>query len=80
IHFDGMAMVQGASMALPIYGLFIQKVYSDPTLGYTQTENFTVPTEYANPCQADVGGVVRQQQQQGRTSVQPDEIVEGIFD
>ncbi|MEG2162919.1 MAG: transglycosylase domain-containing protein [Bacteroidales bacterium] len=79
IHFDRMAMGQGASMALPIYGLFIQKVYSDPTLGYTQTENFTVPTEYANPCQADVGGVVRQQQQ-GRTSVQPDEIVEGIFD
>lgn len=41
IHFDGMALGQGASMALPIYGLFMQKVYADPELGYSEDEIFT---------------------------------------
>ena len=36
IHFDGMADGQGASMALPIYGLYMQKVYGDQSLGYSQ--------------------------------------------
>ncbi len=50
IHFDNMTEGQGASMALPIYGLFMQKVYADPRLGYSQSENFEVPQEYSNPC------------------------------
>lgn len=32
IHFNGMANGQGASMALPIYGLFMKKVYGDSSL------------------------------------------------
>ncbi len=50
IHFDGMTAGQGASMALPIYGLFMQKVYADKTLGYSETETFEIPSQYANPC------------------------------
>lgn len=50
IHFDTMNEGQGASMALPIYGLFMQKVYADQTLGYSDTEAFEVPPQYANPC------------------------------
>jgi penicillin-binding protein 1A len=50
IHFDRMTEGQGASMALPIYSLFMQKVYADPTLGYSETEPFDVPPHYANPC------------------------------
>jgi penicillin-binding protein 1A len=50
IHFDTMNEGQGASMALPIYGLFMQKVYADHTLGYSETEDFDVPPQYANPC------------------------------
>ncbi|MDE6206655.1 MAG: penicillin-binding protein, partial [Muribaculaceae bacterium] len=34
IHFNNMAQGQGASMALPIYGKYISKVYADPTLHY----------------------------------------------
>ncbi|MBQ6308483.1 MAG: transglycosylase domain-containing protein, partial [Prevotella sp.] len=34
IHFDSMAMGQGASMALPIFALYMQKVYADNRLGY----------------------------------------------
>ncbi|MDE5573972.1 MAG: transglycosylase domain-containing protein, partial [Muribaculaceae bacterium] len=36
IHFNSMANGQGASMALPIYGLYMNKVYNDKTLPYTQ--------------------------------------------
>lgn len=46
IHFDRMADGQGASMALPIAGLFFQKIYADPDLlneGYTQDLSFDFP-------------------------------------
>ena len=38
-------------MALPIYGLFMQKVYADKSLGYSESEDFDIPEEYANPCE-----------------------------
>ena len=44
IHFNSMALGQGASMALPIYGRFMSKVYADPTLPYRQDEDFPYPT------------------------------------
>jgi len=50
IHFDRMSEGQGAAMALPIMGKFLQKVYNDPTLGYSQTERFEIPGKFANPC------------------------------
>ncbi|MDR1919615.1 MAG: transglycosylase domain-containing protein [Tannerellaceae bacterium] len=53
IHFDRMTEGQGASLALPIYGLFMQKVYADPTLGYSETEAFDVSGKYANPCRGE---------------------------
>lgn len=43
IHFDNMAEGQGASMALPINALYLQKVLADPDLGYSPTENFDIP-------------------------------------
>ena len=43
IHFDGLRLGQGANMALPIYGLFMQKVYNDSlNLGIT-TRDFDIP-------------------------------------
>ena len=42
-HFDSMREGQGASMALPIYALYMQKVYNDSTLGYSTTEQFDIP-------------------------------------
>ncbi|MBQ7192341.1 MAG: transglycosylase domain-containing protein [Paludibacteraceae bacterium] len=48
IHFDRMADGQGASMALPIFSLYMQKVYSDTSLGYSEAEQFDVP-EWFNP-------------------------------
>lgn len=40
IHFDRISEGQGAAMALPVFGLFMQKVYADPSIGYTETEQF----------------------------------------
>ena len=40
-----MAMGQGASMALPIYGLYMKKVYGDPTLPYSQEVRFDFPAD-----------------------------------
>ena len=44
IHFDNLAQGQGASMALPICALYLKKIYADPNLGYTQEEQFDVPS------------------------------------
>ncbi len=49
IHFDSMSMGQGATMALPIWAIFMKKVYADPSLGYSPTVKFDMPADY-NPC------------------------------
>jgi len=43
IHFDNMDLGQGARMALPIYGGFMQRVYNDSTLGYSWEADFDIP-------------------------------------
>jgi penicillin-binding protein 1A len=43
IHFEGLSAGQGASMALPIYGYFMNSLYRDSKLGYTQSTLFEVP-------------------------------------
>ena len=50
IHFDGMADGQAASMALPVFALYIKKIYADPSLDYSQSEQFVVPKQYQNSC------------------------------
>jgi penicillin-binding protein 1A len=50
IHFTNMAEGQGAAVALPVYAIFMKKVYADKELGYSEKENFDVPVEYRDPC------------------------------
>lgn len=45
IHFDNIAEGQGASMALPIWGLYMKKVLNDPGLGYSASETFDIPAD-----------------------------------
>lgn len=45
IHFDSMKEGQGASMALPIWALYMQKIYADETLSYSDTTRFDIPKE-----------------------------------
>ena len=65
IHFDNMSEGQGASMALPIWGIYMSKVYADKTLPYSQTEVFELPEGY-NPC--------------GSKAVKVEEVTTGGFD
>ena len=56
IHFDSMAMGQGATMALPVFAYFMQRVYKDKRLGYSEDAVFDVPADY-NPCENDESGL-----------------------
>ena len=51
IHFDSMAEGQGASMALPIWAIYMKKVLADSKLGYSVNDQFDVPATF-NPNEA----------------------------
>ena len=56
IHFDSMTWGQGAAMALPIFALYMQKVYKDKRLGYSDQAVFDLPSGY-DPCETDESGL-----------------------
>lgn len=49
IHFDTMRDGQGASMALPVWALYMKKVFADKALGYNEGETFDIPEDF-DPC------------------------------
>ena len=50
IHFDDMDHGQGAHAALPVFGMFMDKVYADSTIfGYLPSTKFDIPEDY-DPC------------------------------
>jgi penicillin-binding protein 1A len=46
IHFDTLSEGQGANVALPIFGIFLKKVYSDPQLGILEADEFERPSGF----------------------------------
>lgn len=48
IHFDRIAEGQGASMALPIWALYMKEVLNNQELEYSPLEEFDIPEEF-NP-------------------------------
>ena len=52
IHFDRMDIGQGASMALPVFAFYMQKIYKDKQLGYNENAVFELDEGY-NPCSTD---------------------------
>ncbi len=46
VHFANMVDGQGASMALPVWALYMQKVLADKDLGYDANEQFDIPEEF----------------------------------
>ncbi len=72
IHFNTMAFGQGARAALPVYGLYMKKVYADPKLPYSQDAKFEFPDNFA-PCGSEGWG-------RAPVAEEPEEAVEGIFD
>ncbi|TVR71999.1 MAG: penicillin-binding protein [Marinilabiliales bacterium] len=47
IRFNNISMGQGANMALPIFAMFMEKVYADESLGITQEDEFEVPPGFS---------------------------------
>ena len=43
VHFESLALGGGSNMALPIWGLFMQKVYKDPTIPIGKDDHFVPP-------------------------------------
>ena len=53
IHFDDMDHGQGAHAALPVWGMFMDKVYADSAnLGYLPSTRFDLPKDF-DPCAGD---------------------------
>lgn len=71
IHFNSMDLGQGARAALPIYGIFMKKVYANHKLPYRQSSRFTFPAGFS-PCNGDEVAPVEE--------VDETETVEGIFE
>ncbi|MBR1809749.1 MAG: transglycosylase domain-containing protein [Paludibacteraceae bacterium] len=44
IHFDSMADGQGANTSLPIVAMYLQKVLADEELGYSEDDQFDIPS------------------------------------
>lgn len=86
IHFNSMANGQGAAMALPIYGIFMNKVYSDKALPYSQDAKFVFPSDF-NPCYkeyygepASGGGKSSSSGEPDQKKSQAEESIPGVFD
>ena len=91
IHFNTMALGQGARAALPIYGYYMQKVYADPKLPYSQEAKFEFPEDF-EVCNGEIhigkssgsgrsGGGGSSSSSGGGDGVEASgEVTEGIFD
>ncbi len=43
VHFHSIRLGQGANMALPIWALYMKKIYADPSLGISLSDDFPKP-------------------------------------
>jgi len=43
VHFESLALGGGSNMALPIFGIFMQKIYNDPTINMGADDQFVPP-------------------------------------
>ena len=77
IHFNSMANGQGAEMALPIYGLYLKRVFGDSTLPYSQSAAFVFP-EDIDLCHKEYLGGVPLDVEPGNAT--PEESIDGVFD
>ena len=46
IHFETIGEGSGAKMALPIFAIFLKKIYSDPQLGIMEADEFERPSDF----------------------------------
>lgn len=77
IHFNTMAYGQGAAMALPIYGIFMKKLYGDRSLPYRQDAKFDFPAD-VNLCEKEYFGDFADVTDEDNNA--EESTIEGVFD
>ncbi len=55
-HFRGTGEGQGAKMALPIWAIYMKKVWADKSLGITMEDKFVKPSNWTGSC-SDLQGL-----------------------
>ncbi|MBE0666396.1 MAG: penicillin-binding protein, partial [Bacteroidales bacterium] len=60
IHFEDLSLGQGSNMALPVFGIFLQKLFADPDLGPMANDIFEAPSNFN--IDLDCEGIKRQQE------------------
>ena len=75
IHFNNMAYGQGARAALPIFGQYMKKVYSNPKLHYKQNVKFDFPEGFVS-----CDGVNYSEESYSSGEEEVTEVVEGAFE
>ena len=65
VHFESLALGGGSNMALPIWGIFMKKVMSDPSLGFSVEDQFVAPPGFDISLECD--GSDQDMDQQSRT-------------
>lgn len=53
IHFEDLSLGQGSNMALPVFGLFLQKLFKDPQLGAVSNDTFEIPANFNEDLDCD---------------------------
>ncbi|MCR5679604.1 MAG: transglycosylase domain-containing protein [Prevotella sp.] len=79
IHFDNMTYGQGAAMGLPVYALFMKRVYADESLGYSQSEKFDIPSSF-DPCYSEDNMEVVDEEMEEKLMEEEEEGSESIID
>ena len=46
IHFETLSEGQGANMALPVFAIFLKKLYADPQFGIMEADEFERPSNF----------------------------------
>lgn len=77
IRFNTMALGQGAKAALPIYAIYMKKVYADKKLPYSQDAKFAIPENF-KPCAGMEWDISGGDGDAGEGAM--GETVEGMFD
>ena len=60
IHFEELTLGQGANMALPTFGIFLQKLFEDPEFASMSVSRFEAPPNFN--VELDCGKTTRQEQ------------------
>ena len=80
IRFNTMALGQGAKAALPIWGIYMSKVFNDPSLPYSQDTKFNIPADFQLCGARQRTGAWSGGGGGGEAAAPKTETVEGIFD